>query len=132
MAQAGGPNPDRQDVVAGLEMARKLVGLAREQRDALQRGSDAQFSWLVLRRQEVTDQLPRLILPGSDLPAEFRREIAALKAELGQLDGDMRSIINERLSRLRQARAALRRTERALAGYRQKRGPRAAFIDQKQ
>ena len=131
------PDPSPPDGVKGdgyaaaMELARKMIGLAKEQRDALARAAVSQFDWLVLRRQELTDQLPRQVAPGSVPPEPVQRELAALAAELAELDKEMAGLVKGRMNEIRAGQAAIRRTERALSGYLD-RGPRpSTFVDRK-
>jgi hypothetical protein len=111
--------PDRapRDVTALLRLAAKLVGLAREQSDALTRGSTGQFDWLVLRRDEVTAQLQQLSASAPPLDEVAIRRLQRLQQELRQVDAETQAFLQGRLAQVKTARNAVRRFHRAVSPY---------------
>ena len=125
------PEDPRPPEARALDLARKMVALAREQRDALQRaGANSQFDWLRLRRDEVTAAL-QASSPGLYLDGEARDEVERLRQELLALDADMEAGLLERMSQVQHARAEVRRSTRAARSYLTPGPRRPSFIDQK-
>jgi hypothetical protein len=118
------------DADSPLALARKLVGLAAEQKDALDRGAAAQFDWLSLRREEVTARLVAIAQAGAQATAAEAAHIGKLQRKLAQLDAGMQVELRRRMAAAREARGQVRRFKKAVAPYYQA-GPRVpTFIDQ--
>jgi len=112
-----------------LPLASKLVALAKEQQEALVRGTTGQFDWLALRRDEVTAQLQQLATAAPLLAAEHATEIERLRHELQRIDGESQTFIREQLNQVRTTRGAVRRFQRAVSPYLTA-GPRVpSFVD---
>ena len=105
--------------------------LSREQLDALKRDAMSQYDWLVLRRQEVVDQLPRSVPPESAPPQQIAAQLEAAHAALAAIDREMEELIVARMTEIRKALAALRRSRRALQGYRDRAQPPSTYVDGK-
>lgn len=111
-----------------LVVARKLVAIAGEQRDALQRGATTQFDWLTLRRAELTEQLQAFRVEPSETGDEAA-DFARLRDELASIDSTMEQTLRVRMAQANQGLGQLRRFQKAVAPYFQS-GPRVpTFVD---
>ncbi|MHB8620191.1 MAG: hypothetical protein ACYDAG_11600 [Chloroflexota bacterium] len=108
---------DSSDPAEVMALASKLVALAREQFDALERGTSGQFQWLVLRRQEVTERIRCWSAGGGVLTAEEQAIADDLRAELAEVDAAMEEKARASLIEVKRSLIALRRSSKALTAY---------------
>lgn len=100
-----------------MPLARKLVGFAREQKRALDRGANEQFSWAGLRRDEVTDRLSRLLAGNVAVTDEQGAELAQLREQMLALDAAMEQRLRTTIEEANKRRGEFARTRRALSAY---------------
>ena len=112
-----------------MDLARKLVGLAKEQQRALGIGAKEQFSWAGLRREQVTERLSRILASQPPVSAEEAAELEALRAELLEIDGAMSEQMKAQLKELATRQRVFNRNRKALNSYLSA-GPRRGFFDQ--
>lgn len=112
-----------------LDLARKLVGLAKEQRRALEIGAREQFSWAALRRGEVTDRLSRLLAAQAPVSEGEGAELERLRSEMLVVDDAMQQLMKLQLKDLATRQRVFIRRRKALGSYLST-GPRRGFFDQ--
>ena len=127
-ARRAGPSPGQSE--EGLiDLARKLVGLAKEQQRALGIGAKEQFSWAGLRREEVTERLSRILASQPPVSAAEAAELEALRGELLEVDGATSQHMKAQLQELATRQRVFNRNRKSLNAYLSA-GPRRGFFDQ--
>lgn len=120
-ASVGEPSP--------LSLAQKLLGLAQAQLEALQRDSQSQFDWLVLRRNLVTDKLQAVVASGERVPPAEAAAVAVIRDQLMHIDRAMQQHVRGRMEEVSRKKATLARRRKAVSPYLMFAARRPAFID---
>ncbi|MBV8086798.1 MAG: hypothetical protein JO247_18490 [Chloroflexi bacterium] len=112
-----------------LELAQRIVLLAREQKDALERGATSQFELLSQRRESATIELQTLAQGGYAVDDGTAERVAGLQRELAGVDEAMQTFVVENMKKLRAAGNAVKRFHRTVNPYLTA-GPRVpSFVD---
>jgi len=115
--------------LAAVQLAGKLVGMAREQRDALRSGRVEQFEWISRRRNEITIELQKASLANVEITPAEAQHIEELQRELASVDGEMLAYLQQRLDEVTVTGKKLRRFQRAISPYFSTTGRAASFVD---
>ena len=121
------PPPDQPTEL--MPLARKLVGLAREQRNALQHGAREKYRWIWLRRNEVTERLSRLLAARVPVEPEQAAELLALRDDMLAVDKDIEQLLRGALAEVDTKRRVFARSRKAIGSYLSS-GPRRRLFDQ--
>lgn len=112
-------------------LANKLVGLAEAQLEAVQREAGSQFSWLVLRRDEVTNQLAGFLAKGVHVSAAESRMLTDARQRLAGVDTSIEQELGRQMAAVGQDRRALAASRKAVAPYFAVGGRIPTFIDKR-
>jgi len=115
-----------------LPLAKKLVGLAKEQRNALELGAGEQFDWIALRRDEVTERLSRLLAANTPVSPTEAATLGQLRAELLAVDGAMEAQLRAKIAEVSGRKRVFRRGRKAVGAYLAQGSDRSGLFDQRQ
>jgi hypothetical protein len=111
-----------------LPLAQKLVGLAQEQRHALELGAREQFNWIGLRRNEVTDRLSSMLAAGTQVSEADAAALLELRTQLLKVDGTMEQHLQAEIQKAAGRGRNFARARKTVGSYLQL-GPRRGFLD---
>jgi hypothetical protein len=114
-----------------MDLARRMVGFAVQQRQALEQDLREQYRWAGLRRDEAMERLSRLLAASVPVTPEQAAELEELRIAMLAADEASAQHLREKLDQAGRRQRVFSRTRKALSSYLNP-GPRRGLLDQRQ